>query len=381
MPCKPLDGRRSSKLQAVTLRIGDVLDDYASTDLQDRVFHAAPACDGLKDDSRFVASLVCPWQQSASISHPVLLVPNPVIHFMAIRGINANLGTLREAQDYSYILAGLVYCGRVISLELLLPSKGLRGIPEIQKFRHQRRKFLQDGSMGVLPSMISLLAYAKSIVNNYSNLDSIFWAEGNCVMVFKGARLAMDNFRAMLENAIHEAEDLLWLTLMSTPRETDRIELNTNNLTDDMSSREIGCSFVDHPKNSLALEYAAVTLSRLLGSDNGKKTRRDGKRHPTLAAKYLRQVNKFRKLLLFCVHVTGGQPARGTEILSLRFKNGCVRSRNVFLLDGYVMTVKFYHKTDAQWDSPKMIPRFLPWRVGQLLYCHRILSISSRWWR
>ncbi|KAG6054774.1 hypothetical protein E4U32_006692 [Claviceps aff. humidiphila group G2b] len=134
-----------------------------------------------------------------------------------------------------------------------------------------------------------------------------------------------------------------------------------------MSSRELGYSFVDHPKNSLASEYIDVTFRRLLESDNGEKMRRDGKWHTTLTADYLRRVDLFRKLLLFRVHVTGGQPARGTEVLSLRFKNGCVRPRNIFLLDGYVMTVTFYNKTDSQWDSPKIIPRFLPWRVGQLL--------------
>ncbi|KAG6064399.1 hypothetical protein E4U16_000670, partial [Claviceps sp. LM84 group G4] len=206
-----------------------------------------------------------------------------------------------------------------------------------------RRKHAHRAILQILSSLVTqvldfcLLSYAKSIVNNYSNLGSIFWAEENCVMVFKGARLAMDNFRAMLENAIHEAEDLLWLTLMSTPRETDRIELNTNN-------RLMTCR---HARSAAA----SSTILRI-----------------ACHSKYLRQVNKFWKLLIFCVHVTGGQSERGTEILSLRFKNGCVRSRNVFLLDGYVMTVKFYHKTDAQWDSPKMIPRFLPWRVGQLLY-------------
>ncbi|KAG6047025.1 hypothetical protein E4U33_001138 [Claviceps sp. LM78 group G4] len=95
-----------------------------------------------------------------------------------------------------------------------------------------RRKHAHRAILQILSSLVTqvldfcLLSYAKSIVNNYSNLGSIFWAEENCVMVFKGARLAMDNFRAI---------------------------------------------FVDHPKNSLPLEYAAVTLSRLLGSDNGKK--------------------------------------------------------------------------------------------------------------
>ncbi|KAG6150569.1 hypothetical protein E4U34_004836 [Claviceps purpurea] len=73
-----------------------------------------------------------------------------------------------------------------------------------------------------------------------------------------------------------------------------------------------------------------------------------------------RQVQEVASLL------RGGQPARGTEVLSLRFKNGCVRPRNVFL-DGYVMTVTYYNKTDAEWDRPKIIPRFQPWRVGQLL--------------
>ncbi|KAG6030366.1 hypothetical protein E4U40_007923 [Claviceps sp. LM458 group G5] len=81
---------------------------------------------------------------------------------------------------------------------------------------------------------------------------------------------------------------------MSTPSESDRSELDLNKLTDDMSLRKRGSSFVDHRDNA-----------------NVKKMRCDGKRHPLLARESLRQVDKFRKLLLFCVHVTGGQPARG----------------------------------------------------------------------
>ncbi|KAG6134000.1 hypothetical protein E4U12_002464, partial [Claviceps purpurea] len=154
---------------------------------------------------------------------------------------------------------------------------------------------------------------------------------------------------------------------MSTPRKTDRLELDIHDLSDDMSLCDSGHSFVYHPKNDLATAHVDVTARRLSESEHGKKMRRDGIWHPKLTADYLRQVDLFRKLLLFCVHVTGGQPARGTEILSIRLKNGCVRPRNIFLLDGYVMTVTFYNKTDSQWDSPKIIPRFLPWRVGQLL--------------
>jgi hypothetical protein len=46
-------------------------------------------------------------------------------------------------------------------------------------------------------------------------------------------------------------------------------------------------------------------MDRLLMSRNGKKMYRDGKWHTRLACEYLREVDKFRKLLLFYVHVTG----------------------------------------------------------------------------
>ncbi|CAD0089694.1 unnamed protein product, partial [Aureobasidium mustum] len=77
-------------------------------------------------------------------------------------------------------------------------------------------------------------------------------------------------------------------------------------------------------------------------------------------------VDKFRELFIFCVHVLSGQPARGTEITSLRFRNGVANHRNVFVLDGRVMTVTSYHKSQAMLDMPKMVPRFLPWKLGQI---------------
>ncbi|KAG6314379.1 hypothetical protein E4U22_008824 [Claviceps purpurea] len=42
------------------------------------------------------------------------------------------------------------------------------------------------------------------------------------------------------------------------------------------------------------------------------------------------------------------------------------------------MTVTFYNKTDSQRDSPKIIPRFLPWRAGQLLSSYLVSSHAGR---
>ena len=67
-------------------------------------------------------------------------------------------------------------------------------------------------------------------------------------------------------------------------------------------------------------------------------------------------------------HVVGGQAARAWEIIGIRHRNtsnGGVR--NVFIDDGLVMFVTAYHKGYEFSEKTKLIQRFLPWEVGELL--------------
>lgn len=305
------------------------------------------------------------------IFHKVYHKPfeSPMLHFMAVLGIDEENNRLKEANDYSYMLAGLVYCTRVIGLEILLPSKSRtrQADAEYESFLQQRKQFLADGSMNVASNMISLLAYSKHIALNHGNAGSVFWIQEGRIMKLHGAQIVMEKFKWMIGQAIGDAEDLFWQRLMWTTNSSGRLVIDIDNLTDDITFRRRDAYFVDNKHNRLASKWEDVTMDRLLMSRHGKKMYRDGKWHTRMVREYLREVDKFRKLLLFCVHVTGGQPARGTEILSFRFKNGCVRDRNIFILDGHVMAVTFYNKTESEWDIPKVVPRFLPWRVGQLL--------------
>jgi hypothetical protein len=51
---------------------------------------------------------------------------SPLIHFLAVLGIEEEFGRLRKANDYSYMLAGMTYCIRAIGVEILLPAKKRR---------------------------------------------------------------------------------------------------------------------------------------------------------------------------------------------------------------------------------------------------------------
>ncbi|KAH7061898.1 hypothetical protein BKA63DRAFT_429663, partial [Paraphoma chrysanthemicola] len=48
------------------------------------------------------------------------LFSSSLIYFLAVLGINSKINCLREAKHYSYILAGIIYCVRVLSVKKLL---------------------------------------------------------------------------------------------------------------------------------------------------------------------------------------------------------------------------------------------------------------------
>src|SRR5947208_16045516 len=61
---------------------------------------------------------------------------------------------------------------------------------------------------------------------------------------------------------------------------------------------------------------------------------------------YFSKLDGFLERLLLLVHVTSGQPARGTEILSLQYSNTPQgHHRSIFIKDGLISTVNSYHKS------------------------------------
>ncbi|KAL9572228.1 hypothetical protein ACKAV7_003641 [Fusarium commune] len=93
--------------------------------------------------------------------------------------------------------------------------------------------------------------------------------------------------------------------------------------------------------------------------------------HPYRGAairQYARDVEQFRGEIFMLMHMLGGQPARSTEVLGLRMwntMNGGVR--NIFIHEGMLCFVTMYHKGFRQTGNTKIIHRYVPREVGELL--------------
>ncbi|KAL6169147.1 hypothetical protein ACJQWK_05505 [Exserohilum turcicum] len=94
-----------------------------------------------------------------------------LVQYLAMLGIDTQTNRLRTAKNFSYMLAGVVYCVRVLAVEKVLPAVEREDQTEedMEQFLDMRKKYLADGSFSPMSAMISLLAYGKHAALNEGN--------------------------------------------------------------------------------------------------------------------------------------------------------------------------------------------------------------------
>jgi hypothetical protein len=85
------------------------------------------------------------------------------------------------------------------------------------------------------------------------------------------------------------------------------------------------------------------------------------------AKEYVAKINSFLERLLLLIHLTAGQLARSTELLSLRYCNTVNgHYRNIFIENGLISIVIAYYKGYNIVSSTKIIYRYLLKEVSEL---------------
>jgi hypothetical protein len=162
-------------------------------------------------------------------------------------------------------------------------------------------------------------------------------------------------------------EQTLWEELFWVTKTEERFAVKLEQLIDDFTFERRGMSFVQHRDNGLRDKLEWMLTRAQQTKQDRRLQSSDGQWSVKQVKRYLRCVDRFLTLLMVCVHITSGQLGRGSEITTMRHQNGLLQDRNIFVMDGQVMTVVRYHKSQLQWDKPRVVPRFLPPRLGQVM--------------
>jgi squalene cyclase len=146
-------------------------------------------------------------------------------------------------------------------------------------------------------------------------------------------------------------------------------------LRDDPSSMVPGWNFTQDQRTQWPIErgewwlWDRIQRQPVLREQLLRNHRQTGPQHFQKGSlrEWLLYLRRFKEHLLILVHICGGQPPRASEILSLKHSNSTYSRRNFFIEDGMVIYVTEYHKGYSISGSVKIIHRYLPREVGELI--------------
>ena len=220
-----------------------------------------------------------------------------------------------------------------------------------------------DGPLTCFSALIRLGAYVAKLSLSTPNVPTITWDDkflnvqhNNIVLNIPSVRVGLQEALAITQSTIasichgHDLSSMGDLAL----------------LKDNMSDTRIGWGYMDGVEGVTP----DALLNTILDHDTAGLAIRHARDQVLVSQpKAIEIVNKcatVNELLGFLIHVTGGAPARGTEVADIRIRNQ-ERLRNVHKSFGKTFIIHNYTKTTNNTQSDSFLPHQLPDLVALLL--------------
>jgi superfamily II DNA helicase RecQ len=247
-------------------------------------------------------------------------------------------------------------------------------------------RFMVRGSHSPMQWMLDLRTYGLKVHFNTTARGNVEWM-GRDELLYKNVHFTMAQFRSMVHGMQAESKRLLVEELLFCNRQTTEPvpQVPWEQLRDNPTDDRPGWNFLQDQRTRMPVDGEKWLFERV-GQDVTMRARfvKPGTRSGidrNEVERYMDRVVAFREKLLALMHMTAGQPARATEILSIRHSNTIKGGhRNIFIEDGMVVFVTRYHKGYAVSGDVKVIHRYLPREVGELLvwYLWLVLPFQQR---
>ncbi|KAL8679402.1 MAG: hypothetical protein Q9186_004313 [Xanthomendoza sp. 1 TL-2023] len=298
---------------------------------------------------------------------------SPLMHFLAIRGINEKDLRFMTPNYYTPKLSAILQIIRRFHCEKAIPdeNRDTMGDAMIDTLREYHRKYIDDNALTPIGEIRSQRGYGMKIAADHNAKPNVMWNDDMSVLSIGFDKVPLRGLKEMIHKTLEEAQMQMYgsLVFQNYSYLATRDPLG---LSDNLQWGNNGFSFVHWPGNNLSrgeervCEWASTTGKWSAFVNQGE----DWILNKGEIKRYQEAVEKWLDLFLVLCHLTQGQPARGTELFSLKWKNTVNTARGFYVMDGTIMTVTEYHKGQNRQQAPRMLARFLPAAIGQLLVAY-----------
>jgi superfamily II DNA helicase RecQ len=252
----------------------------------------------------------------------------------------------------------------------------------LQLVQQMMDRFMVRGSHGPMQWMLDLRTYGLKIHYNTTSRGHVEWTGDE--LLYKELHFNMAQFRSMVHGLASEGRRLLTEELLFS-KATPVPDVPWESMRDNPTDERPGWNFLKDQRTRMPVDGERWLFERV-GQDASirsqfMKPRSQSGVDRQAVERYMDRVIEFREKLAVLMHISGGQPARGPEILSVRHSNTVQGGhRNVFIEDGMVVFVTRYHKGYNLSGDVKIIHRYLPREVGELVvwYMWLVLPFQQR---
>ena len=259
-----------------------------------------------------------------------------------------------------------------------------------------------NGKPTPMDSILRLRAFGFKIRFTTNAEGVIDWIGDT--LLYGNIQFNMPQLRSMIHGMIASARQHILANLMllqidsegSVARDTTACPtIDWGKLVDNAAEQQVGWSFMEDPRNKHAtsVEEPKQWLAQRLQNEKAirnqfidvEATRAALARGggvvwaETRIQAYGQAMKGARQELAPLVHMTGGGPPRGSELVTVTYKNSANGdSRGTNIEDGAVRITTTYHKNIGQTGKGKVIHRYLPREVGELVVYY--LWFASPFW-
>ena len=209
----------------------------------------------------------------------IKLYESPMMHYLAVRGVDEQARALRASFFYNPILAGALWINRLIMLEVAVPCEpwpdlGLESKAQVESVReriHQlRRAHLCEGSFSPTASILSQLAMGKYFNKMHKSQPNIHWSDDEQTIFYLEIGVELGKIRTMCQALIDELQEAM--TELTFGCSVPSIDLGS--IVDSMAwtqaFRRQHYSFIEHVENRARTASGIGTcLSRLVQEEGG----------------------------------------------------------------------------------------------------------------
>ena len=251
------------------------------------------------------------------------LYASPLMHYLAVRGVDEQAAAFQAAFFYTPILAAVLWINRLIMLEVAVPLEawpalGLQSKAQVVSVRDRihrlRKRHLCEGSFSPTASILSQLAMGKSFNKMHQSPPNIHWLEDEQTIYYLGEPVALGKIRHMCRTLVQELQDMM--RMLTFQADVPRIDLGliVDSMAWSQAFQRQNYSFIEHVQNrdQVGVGYRYL-LEQARKGEGGwkllKRSRGSGSRQiewvDGQVRKYLTKERQFLRKLMVCMHVTG----------------------------------------------------------------------------